>query len=137
MCKVFDLNGDCVMISLKTCNNCYVVCQNKLFPLLLLCLKVLKLILLITCGIIDWFKNENGCVILKIRSDRGGKWMMSVSFIDQRIIFIILEPNSLALDIAPIKTLWKTNLFPSNMFLLSVKWLISSLSFGCSQVWVT
>ena len=53
MCKMFDLNGDCVMIVLKTCGNCYVVSQKTHFFSLILCVKVLKLILLITCGIID------------------------------------------------------------------------------------
>ncbi|KAL6345648.1 hypothetical protein AAG906_017383 [Vitis piasezkii] len=28
LCKVFDLNGNCVMIGLRTSDNCYVVCQN-------------------------------------------------------------------------------------------------------------
>ena len=28
LCKVFDLNGNCVMSGLRTSNNCYVVCQN-------------------------------------------------------------------------------------------------------------
>ena len=28
LCKVFDLNGNCVMIGLKTSDNCYAICQN-------------------------------------------------------------------------------------------------------------
>ena len=32
LCKVFDLNGNCVMIGLRTSDNCYVVCQNPSSP---------------------------------------------------------------------------------------------------------
>ena len=28
LCKVFGLNGNCVMIGLRTSDNCYAVCQN-------------------------------------------------------------------------------------------------------------
>ena len=28
LCKVFDLNTNCVMIGLKTSDNCYAICQN-------------------------------------------------------------------------------------------------------------
>ena len=31
MCKMFDLNGNFVMIFLKTCGNCYVVSQKAHF----------------------------------------------------------------------------------------------------------
>ena len=30
VCKVFELNGKCVMIGLKTSENCYDVCQDSL-----------------------------------------------------------------------------------------------------------
>ena len=55
LCKMFDLNDACVMIGLRTCDNCYVVSKNLLHPLLL-CVQVLKLHGLITCCNIDCFK---------------------------------------------------------------------------------
>ena len=30
VCKVLDLNGNCVTIGLRTSDNCYVVCQDSL-----------------------------------------------------------------------------------------------------------
>ena len=30
VCKVLDLNGNCVTIGLRTSDNCYVVCQHSL-----------------------------------------------------------------------------------------------------------
>ena len=101
---MFDLNGDCVMIDLKTCNNFYVVSQKALSSSSLV-FESSKIDFVDHLWHNRLVQNEKRCVILKIRSDKGEKWMMLVSFIDQRIIFIILEANSLlTLDIASIKT---------------------------------
>ena len=73
LCKVFDLNGACVMIGLRTYDNCYAVSQKSLSSSSLLCgsSNIACVDLLLQHKL---FQNENEHSIGNVRIDKGRKF---------------------------------------------------------------
>nr|CAN82949.1 hypothetical protein VITISV_018262 [Vitis vinifera] len=73
LCKVFDLNDACVMISLRTCDNCYVVSQKSPSSSSLVCgsFKISCVNHLLQHRLLQ---NEKEHPIVKVRIDRGRKF---------------------------------------------------------------
>ena len=73
LCKVFDLNDACVMIGLRTCDNCYVVSQKSPSSSSLVCgsSKIACVNHLLQHRLLQ---NEKEHPIVKVRIDRGRKF---------------------------------------------------------------
>ncbi|KAJ9696872.1 hypothetical protein PVL29_008873 [Vitis rotundifolia] len=73
LCKVFDLNDVCVMIGLRTCDNCYVVSQKSPSSSSLVCesSKIARVNHLLQHRLLQ---NEKEHPIVKVRIDRGRKF---------------------------------------------------------------
>ncbi|KAJ9680449.1 hypothetical protein PVL29_019700 [Vitis rotundifolia] len=73
LCKVFDLNDVCVMIGLRTCDNCYVVSQKSPSSFSLVCesSKIACVNHLLQHRLLQ---NEKEHPIVKVRIDRGRKF---------------------------------------------------------------
>ena len=73
LCKVFDLNDVCVMIGLRTCDNCYVVSQKSPSSSSLVCgsSKIACVNHLLEHRLLQ---NEKEHPIVKVRIDRGRKF---------------------------------------------------------------
>ena len=73
LCKVFDLNDVCVMIGLRTCDNCYVVSQKSPSLSSLMCgsSKIACVNHLLKHRLLQ---NEKEHPIVKVRIDRGRKF---------------------------------------------------------------
>ena len=80
LCKVFDLNDACVMIGLRTCDNCYVVSKKSPSSSSLVCgsSKIACVNHLLQHRLLQ---NEKEHPIVKVRIDRGENLMMPMLLI--------------------------------------------------------
>ncbi|KAL6329091.1 hypothetical protein AAG906_007438 [Vitis piasezkii] len=127
LCKVFDLNDVCVMIGLRTCDNCYVVSQKSPSSSSLVCgsSKIARINHLLQHRLLQ---NEKEHPIVKVRIDRGRKFD-DANVVD-RLKNHVLHSRSKHVDIKHhfIQDLVEDKIVSLEFFLMEVKLLAMLLN---------